>query len=140
MSTHPGWSSRVYSKLLRLYPEDLRRDFGTEMALVFAEDLAEAWSERGVRGAIGVWRRALGEIVPVALLSRASEAEIAVPALSFALSVITHGAQLMLALEQVSRLEVAILNIVMLPSIAAAAISMVAIRAGRGSVAPLILR
>ena len=32
-------SLRIYDRLLVLYPEDLRRDHGAEMALVFAEDL-----------------------------------------------------------------------------------------------------
>src|SRR5205807_1636717 len=52
-------SSRLYRRMLILYPEDLRRDYGAEMALVFADDLAAARRERGMRGVVRVWRCAL---------------------------------------------------------------------------------
>jgi hypothetical protein len=42
MNSFLSFSSRVYCGMLTLYPEDLRRDFGAEMAGVFAEDLADA--------------------------------------------------------------------------------------------------
>jgi hypothetical protein len=32
-------SSRMYERLVFLYPEDLRREFGDEMALAFADDI-----------------------------------------------------------------------------------------------------
>ena len=45
----------IYQKLLFLYPEDLRRDFGGEIVLAFADDLEET-------GVIRVWWCALARV------------------------------------------------------------------------------
>ena len=85
MTTALPLSSRIYGRLLVLYPEELRRDFGAEMALVFADDLQAARREAGLRGALRVWRCALGEFVRLALPACASSPAVRVPAITFAL-------------------------------------------------------
>jgi hypothetical protein len=65
MTNAPPLSSRLYDRLLGLYPEDLRRDFGADMALVFAEDLDTARREAGLRGVIRMWRVRAGRIRPL---------------------------------------------------------------------------
>jgi hypothetical protein len=82
-------SSRIYSGILLLYPEDLRRDFGADMASVFAEDLAEAWTTRGFRGAGRVWFGTLGEVIRIALPRQLEKPAIAVPVASFAFCAIS---------------------------------------------------
>ena len=79
----PALSSRVYGRLIALYPDDLRRDYGAEMALTFADDLADAHREAGARGVIRVWRCALAEFVRLALPECASNPAVRVPAITF---------------------------------------------------------
>ena len=43
-------SCAVYKILLALYPPDVRRAFGREMADTFAEQLADAWTEERLVG------------------------------------------------------------------------------------------
>jgi hypothetical protein len=86
MTQTPPLSSHIYGRLLALYPEDLRRDFGADMAVVFEEDLETARREEGMRGAIRVWRCALGEFLRYALPHRASSPAVRVSAVWFALS------------------------------------------------------
>ena len=50
MTSFLRWNSAAYGKLLILYPEELRREFAAEISLVFAEDVADAWRERGAVG------------------------------------------------------------------------------------------
>ena len=88
----------LYEKLLRLYPEDLRREFGAEMALAFADDIE-------VLGAYRVWRCALGELLTVALPGQRSNPSVVVPALSFALAAVTQSAELWLGMHQAHGME-----------------------------------
>lgn len=67
----------LYRKLLWTYPPDLRRDFGDDMAMIFADDLEQ-------RGAIATWRCALVELATIALPGLKSNPLVLVPALSFA--------------------------------------------------------
>jgi hypothetical protein len=92
-------SSRIYNRLLVLYPEDLRRDYGPEMALVFAEDLDAARRDAGMRGVIRVWRCALGEFLRFALPGCASSPAVRVPAVWFALSSGIMGAEMAMTLR-----------------------------------------
>jgi hypothetical protein len=85
MTNYLPLSSRLYGRLLVLYPEDLRRDYGAEMALAFAEDLDTARREAGIRGAIRVWGCALGEFLRFALPGRATSSAVRVPAITLAL-------------------------------------------------------
>ena len=91
-------SSRIYARLLRLYPADLRRDYGADMAIVFAEDLDTARREAGIRGVIRVWRCALGEFIRFALPGLASSPAVCVPAIWFALSTVIMSAEMAMTL------------------------------------------
>lgn len=78
-------SSRLYNRLLVLYPEDLRRDFGVEMALVFADDLEAARRDTGLRGVLRIWRCALAEFFRFALPGSLSCPAVRVPAIASAI-------------------------------------------------------
>ncbi len=80
-------SARIYGRLLALYPEKLRRDFGSDMALVFADDLDAARREEGLSGVIRVWRCALGEVFRYALPEQASSAPARIAAVWLAQSI-----------------------------------------------------
>jgi hypothetical protein len=92
-------SSRIYGRLLVLYAEDLRRDYASEMALVFAEDLDTARREAGMYGVMRVWRYVLGEFLRFALFGQASSSAVRVPAICFALSIAIMGAETAMALR-----------------------------------------
>ncbi|HUB82140.1 MAG TPA: hypothetical protein VMB03_25260 [Bryobacteraceae bacterium] len=74
-------NTRVYRWLVRLYPQDLRRDYGEEMVLVFGDELRDA----DFRGAVRAWRRAIAEFFRLALPAWLSTAEVRVPAITLAL-------------------------------------------------------
>ena len=99
-------SSRIYGCLLRLYPKDLREDFGTDMSLVFAEDLAAASRQTGITGVIRVWSCTLGEALQIALPSQRDNPVVAIPtllfAVSFVLGVLQLRSELMFASQQVT--------------------------------------
>ena len=129
-------SSRIYARLLVLYPEDLRRDFGAEMALVFAEDLAAARREAGMRGVIRVWRCALGEFVRFALPGHASSPAVSVPAIWFALSSVIMSAEVAMALRHsphAPRPFHALCAALLLPSMTAPLMSLAIMWACRGN-------
>ena len=98
MTTPLPLSSRLYARLLVLYPEDLRRHFGTEMALVFADDLAAARHENGFRGALRVWRCAFAEFFRYALPGRAAAPALRVPIIAFAITYLGMAGEFVLAL------------------------------------------
>jgi hypothetical protein len=80
-------SARIYAYLLTFYPEDLRRDHGAEMVFVFAEDLAAARCEAGIRGLLRVWRWTVGEFARIALPCWLSTSAVRVHAISLAVFV-----------------------------------------------------
>lgn len=125
-------SSWIYTRIVFLYPEHLRRDFGMDMALVFADDLAAAWRERRVVGLIRVWWCALREVLTIALPSQRANPCILVPAVAFGTSAIMQGTELMLALLQQSAGGVTeplllsqAITIVLAPSLANALVALV---------------
>ncbi len=59
--------SGCYRALLWLYPADLRRKYGMEMATVFDETLRAEWSNRGARGVATAGCRAIRELFTVAI-------------------------------------------------------------------------
>ena len=79
-------SVRIYAAMLHLYPSDLRRDFGGDMAGVFAEDLANAFCFRGIRGVLSVWWCVLTEFAVVAIPEQAGNRIVAVPFILFCLN------------------------------------------------------
>jgi hypothetical protein len=97
-------SSRIYNRFLILYPEDLRRDYGPEMALVFADDLDAARREEGLRGVLRVWRCALGEFLRLALPVHAAHPAVRVPAISLAVFICATSAEMAMAYPQAPNL------------------------------------
>jgi hypothetical protein len=58
-----------YRALLWLYPRDLRHAYGNDMADVFKQLLWTEWTSRGMRGVAAAGRRAIGEVITVAIPS-----------------------------------------------------------------------
>jgi hypothetical protein len=56
-----------YRGLLWLYPPDLRRAYGNDMADVFNQLLFAEWKSRGMRGVAAAGRRAIGEVFTIAI-------------------------------------------------------------------------
>ena len=87
-------SSRFYRSLLAFYPEDLRREYGAEMVLVFADDLACALRNTGLRGVLRVWRCAAAEFICFALPGRLSTPAFRVPAIASVIFTSAMAAQI----------------------------------------------
>ncbi|MGB6944508.1 MAG: hypothetical protein WBE37_19070 [Bryobacteraceae bacterium] len=126
-------SARLYQKLLLLYPAELRRDFGAEMVLAFADDMEAAWGDARIAGVLQIWWYALREIVTVALPAQTSNPCVLVPALSFGLAALTQGTELALSLRNVTFLDYSVLFdeirfVVLLPSVANACVAFVVTR------------
>lgn len=137
------WSSILYRNLLRVCPER-REEFGAEMTLVFEDDLREACLDRGARGFICVWRCAASELLHAGLSRACAAPSVIVALTSFVASAFCFGGELALArahaLGSTSTMSLAeaIWAVVMWPSLTAAAVSSIAVRAGT-RVAPLRL-
>jgi hypothetical protein len=82
MSLLVRYSCRAYAALLALYPPDLRRRFGSEMADTFAQQVLDAWERRRLSGLIGVWTLALPEFVSIALPRQVLRPGLAIPVAS----------------------------------------------------------
>jgi hypothetical protein len=129
-------SLRLYEKLLLLYPDELRHEFGDEMALAFADDLEAAWGDARIAGLIQIWWYALCELLTVALPAQKSNPSVLAPALAFLMAAATLGAELWLALHHVTRVDRSLLLddirwAVLLPSTANAAVAFVVTRVYR---------
>jgi hypothetical protein len=85
-------SSHIYSRILVLYPADLRREFGDEMTDVFAQDLAEMWHSRRLVGVLNVWRRALCELTSIAAPAGIATSTVIATTISFFWAVIVTSA------------------------------------------------
>jgi hypothetical protein len=88
MTSPAPLSSRIYRRMLAVYPEDLRREYGDEMAFVFAEQLREAH----LAGALRVWSRALAEFLRFALPGWISSSAVRVPLFAIAFTIVTLSA------------------------------------------------
>jgi hypothetical protein len=131
-------SSWLYEKLLLLYPADLRREFGSEMALLFAEDIESAWGDARMAGVLQIWWYALRELVTVALPAQRSNPCVLVPVLAFVFVAAGQSAELCLVLHQVARVQASLLFdairlVVLLPSLLTACVSFVVTRVYAGS-------
>lgn len=128
------WNARIYAVVLPLYPPELRRDFGAEMTEVFVEDLAEAWRNAGLPGAIRVWCCAAWEIARIALPRHLENPAIGVPILSFIQSVGALTTEMLISHGRLSA------PALLLPGLVAALTSIAAVRVGKlGLPAPLKL-
>ena len=55
-------SVRVYQALIQAYPASFRREYGSEMVLVFREHLTDTRRKRGAVGLMSAWFRVLGDL------------------------------------------------------------------------------
>jgi hypothetical protein len=133
----------LYGRLLLLYPEELRREFGDEMALAFADDLQAAWGDARVAGVLQIWWYALRELLTVALPGQKSNPCVLVPALSFAFAASTLSAELWMAMHLGRREYPPLLGVVILvlmPSLLNAFVAFIVTRVhARSSIAALQL-
>jgi len=133
MSQLLSLSSWMYERLLFLYPENLRREFGVEMALAFADDLEAAWHDARLAGVMQIWWYAIRELLTVALPGQTSNPCVLVPALSFVMAASTLGAEIGFAFLHARRTDAsllldAILLAVFLPSLLSALVGFVVAR------------
>ena len=63
-------SNQAFRLLLILYPPDLRRDFGDDLAEVFSQQIEAAWEESAWRGIAGAWLNVLADYAATALPCR----------------------------------------------------------------------
>src|ERR1700731_3173321 len=73
---------KAYDLLLTLYPLELRREFADEMRDVFEQQLHGAGEQSGLRGLVGVWLCAIGELLYVAVPAQLAQPIFIVPTLS----------------------------------------------------------
>jgi hypothetical protein len=81
---------KTYRAALYLYSEDLRREFGNDMAEAFEEDLCHS-------GPVHVWCIAVREIFRIGLPGLMENPQVAVPILSGALSMASLTLELSMA-------------------------------------------
>lgn len=126
-------SAGVYSRLLRLCPSELRADFGEEMTLVFADDLADSFERGGPAAAFRVCFHAAAELARLAVSNVLSIHGVLTSLLASALAMICFAAELAVARAHgPTRISTAppyvSVILVLLPSIAAAFIAFIASR------------
>ena len=125
----------IYERLLALYPADLRRQYGAEMALVFADDLADARRESGLRGVFRVWRCALGEFLRFALPAWTSNPAVRVPVFTCCFTLITMGGEMAIALRHAphdQRILHTVSAVLAMPLLCSPLISLASVWACRG--------
>ena len=71
-----------YSASLWLYPAELRRSYGREMADVFEQQLLAAWTREGLRGVRETCICAIEELITIALPARIWNERLIAPVLS----------------------------------------------------------
>src|SRR4029077_20987188 len=82
MRTFIKLSGALYRLILVLYPPDVRRVYGSEMADTFDQQLAGAWEENRVAGVIQVWWYALLELPAIALTRQLARPALIIPVVS----------------------------------------------------------
>jgi len=130
-------NARIYCLLLRLYPAELRYDFGAEMTQVFLDDIDDS-------GAARVWWRALKELFRIALPAALSRRLVLVPLLMYVLETVYTGSIIVLfhgdARSTLPKSGWEIISVA-LSSLVPAIVAFVALRVGDRSVPePLSLR
>jgi hypothetical protein len=99
------WSLKAYRRLLTLYPEDLRREFGAEILEAFEDDLSAECAARSIGGAIRVWRIALDETIRIGFPAWRQNPALAVSAISTALAMVTQSPLLILSIRRATQLN-----------------------------------
>ena len=65
-------SRQIYTRLLGLYPQEHRSEYGTEMALLFADQCRAAVNQRGKPGLAALWLRTLVDLFKTVLIEHFS--------------------------------------------------------------------
>jgi len=63
-------SQRVYSVLLRVCPENFRREYGPQMEQVFGDVFREAYERGGRRGNVLLWALTISDLARTAVAQR----------------------------------------------------------------------
>ena len=131
-------NARVYGMLLRLYPAELRDDFGEEMTQVFLDDIDDC-------GAARAWLRSFKELFCIALPAAFSRRYVQVPATLWFLQLLYFCGLLMLAPRTPgSALPGSVVDIIAVmtfPGLVSAAVAFIALYIGDHAVPePLNLR
>jgi hypothetical protein len=126
-------SARVYSRLLRLCPSELHAEFGEEMTLVFADDLADSFEHGGPAAAFRVWFHATAELARLAASNTLSIPGVLTSLIASALTMICFTAELAVARAHgPTRISTApayvSVILVLIPSVAAAFVAFIAAR------------
>lgn len=126
-------STAVYRWLLSLSPNELRTEFGEEMTLVFADDLADSFEHGGPAAAFRVCLHAALELSRLAASNVLSIHGLLTSLIASALTMICFSAELALArVHGPTRLSAAPVYVsvivVLIPSITAAFIAFIAAR------------
>ena len=67
---HRSWSERAYAALLRLLPDEIRRDFGGDMRELFTDHLRTERRRAGIGGVLRLWLRTIPDLVYTAFHER----------------------------------------------------------------------
>lgn len=123
----------VYSRLLCLCPSELCAEFGEEMTLVFADDLAESFEHGGAAAAFGVCFHAALELGRLAVPNTLSIEGVLTSLIASALTAICFTGELAVARASgATRLSAAPMYVsaivVLIPSVAAAFVAFIAAR------------
>ena len=124
-----------YRRLLRLCPNELRAEFGDEMTLVFADDLADSLARGGPTAAFRLCCRAGAELAHLGVLNALSIHGLLTSLIVSALTMACFIAELTLArMNSTTRTNIApthlLIVLALIPSIAAAFIAFIAARLG----------
>jgi hypothetical protein len=68
-------SEKVYRKLLRLYPEKHRREFGGQMAQLFRDQCRDSWKTGHHAGLLKLWLRTLPDFGKTCVVEQISKIE-----------------------------------------------------------------
>lgn len=68
-------SERIYRTLLRLYPEQHRREFGGQMAQLFRDQCRDAWKSGRHAGLLKLWLRTLPDFGKTCFVEQISKIE-----------------------------------------------------------------
>jgi hypothetical protein len=129
-------SASVYSCLLRLCPSELRAEFGEEMTLVFADDLADSFERGGPAAASRVCFRAAGELARLAGSNALSIYGVLTSLIASAVTMICFTAELAVARAHgptpISTAPAYVLVIMgLIPSVTAGFVALIAVRLAR---------
>ena len=66
-------SDKIFRKLLRLYPQTYRRDFGGLMAQLFRDQCRDAWQKGRYAGLLRLWLRTLPDLGKTSIIEQLNQ-------------------------------------------------------------------